>query len=82
MAATRKASGAKIKRRREDLGISLPTLAERAGISRGGLSKIENDLVRPHATTLVKLAKALNVQLDDISSRDADRQDVSTEAVA
>jgi transcriptional regulator with XRE-family HTH domain len=69
MGATRKTNGAVIRARREDLGVTLPTLAERVGITKGGLSKIENGHVQPRTSTLFSIATALGVDLDDISTR-------------
>ena len=70
MGATRKTSGAAIRARREDLGVTLPTLAERVGITKGGLSKIETGISQPRIGTLFSIAKALGVELDDISARE------------
>jgi transcriptional regulator with XRE-family HTH domain len=69
MGATRKTNGAVIRARREDLGVTLPTLAARVPISKGGLSKIETGAVQPRPATLLRIAKALGVDLDDISTR-------------
>lgn len=69
MATTRQADGAVIRTLREDRGITLPVLAERVGITKGALSKIENGHVAPRTSTLFGIAKALEVDLDDISTR-------------
>jgi len=59
------ALGAVITRRareyRKDLGLTVSELAERAGVSKGMLSKIENGLSSPSLSTLARLAAALSV---------------------
>ena len=59
------ALGAVIARRareyRKDLGLTVSELAERAGVSKGMLSKIENGLSSPSLSTLARLAAALSV---------------------
>jgi transcriptional regulator with XRE-family HTH domain len=48
-------------------GVGLVELANRAGITREGLRKIERGLVeRPHPNTVRALAKALNVPVEAI----------------
>lgn len=41
-------------------------LAQEAGIAQSTLSDIENNINFPNTTTLIKLSKALNCELDDI----------------
>lgn len=40
---------------------TLDELAERSGVSKGGLSRIERGLRRPSAATLVKVANAFDL---------------------
>ncbi len=54
--------GERIKRFREDSGISLKEMEERTGLSSAVLSQIENHLVSPPLGTLIRVAKALNVR--------------------
>lgn len=57
------AVGAKIKKIREEKGISLQEFARRSGFSSALLSQIENHLVSPPLGTLIKVAKALDVEI-------------------
>lgn len=52
---------AKITMTRLQAGLTLPKLADKAGISKGNLSKIENHASNLSVDTLLKLAKALCV---------------------
>ena len=61
--------GERVKRWREEKGISAAELARRAGISKGYLSELENDRVnspRPSADVLYRLATALDVTVADL----------------
>lgn len=53
--------GVFIRSRRKTLKMSLPELAERAEISKGGLSKIENGLGNPCLKTMISIAKELEI---------------------
>jgi transcriptional regulator with XRE-family HTH domain len=56
--------GGKIKALRAERQITLPNLADKAGLSKGLLSKIENSVdSNPSLDTLFKIAEALNVSL-------------------
>jgi len=46
---------------RKKRNLAQDALTEKAGLARGIVSKIENGTVDPRATTLVKLAHALDV---------------------
>lgn len=53
--------------RKYSRNITLPELAERAGLSKGLLSKLENNsLANPSLHTLLKVAKALKCDLAQI----------------
>lgn len=52
-----------IIRRRQELGISQRTLAERCGIPQSSISRIETLKTTPKLDTLVKLMQALNLKL-------------------
>ncbi|MFH1498231.1 MAG: helix-turn-helix transcriptional regulator, partial [Verrucomicrobiota bacterium] len=59
--------GAKIRALRTHRKITLPRLAERAGISKGLLSKIETDETsNPSVSTLYKIAEGLELTIADI----------------
>ena len=51
---------------REHRGLSLQELAQRAGLSKGYLSHIENNQRSPSLDKLKLIAQALNLTLDDI----------------
>jgi DNA-binding XRE family transcriptional regulator/quercetin dioxygenase-like cupin family protein len=51
---------------RAQLGLTVEQLAERSGISKGMLSKIENAQTSPSLGTLVKLAAAISVPLTSL----------------
>lgn len=57
---------AKIVRRRYELGLTSQEVAERAGLSKGSVSLIERGLRGPAATTLAKIAAALECQPIDL----------------
>ena len=57
--------GKRIKELRRNLGLSQEELAEKAEISSRYLSRVEMGQQFPSIDTLVKLAKALNVELKD-----------------
>jgi transcriptional regulator with XRE-family HTH domain len=54
------AIGPKIRRLRQQRGLSLQQLAERSGVSAAAIHKIERNGMVPTVTTLMKLASALN----------------------
>jgi transcriptional regulator with XRE-family HTH domain len=54
---------------RESKGLTQEDLADKSGISRPQISRLENDEVdAPRRTTLVKLATALGVGIDEIQA--------------
>jgi transcriptional regulator with XRE-family HTH domain len=53
--------GETLKRLREEAGLTQPTLAEKAGMNRFGIAKIEQGVREPAWSTVVALCKALNV---------------------
>jgi XRE family transcriptional regulator, regulator of sulfur utilization len=57
--------GPELKRLREASGISLRTLAERAGFSPSFISQVENGQVSPSIASLEQIAATLNVTLAD-----------------
>ena len=54
--------GEKIKLLREKKKLSLPDLAQKSGFSSAILSQIENHMISPPLGTIIKLAKALEVE--------------------
>ncbi|HOO56056.1 MAG TPA: cupin domain-containing protein [bacterium] len=57
--------GEKIKQLREVKGITLQDFAGKSGFSSALLSQIENHMVSPPLGTLIKLAKALGVEIGE-----------------
>ena len=53
----------RVREYRAQLGLTIDQLSERAGISKGMLSKIENARASPSLGTLVRLASAMSVPL-------------------
>ena len=58
--------GKKIKELRSMGGMTLDVLAEKAGFTKGYLSRVENSEKAPPVSTLIKIAKALQVSLSEI----------------
>ena len=59
--------GAAIAKRREELGLSQRDLADKASVSNGTVSFIEQGITEePKPTTLKKIATALGMSLDDL----------------
>jgi transcriptional regulator with XRE-family HTH domain len=56
----------RLRRLREDKGLSQTALAEKAGISRGYLARLEAAQQDPTLAVIEKLAKALKVSLVDL----------------
>ena len=56
--------GPLIRRRRKQLGLTLQTLCNRAGVSVGYLSQVERDNATPSLGTLAQIADGLDVGLD------------------
>ena len=57
--------GRQLRHRRYTLGLTLEQVAERAEISFSSLSKMERGIHGAHPATAPKLAKALNLSMDD-----------------
>lgn len=58
--------GKRIKEFRIDKGMTLQEFAEKTGLTKGYLSKIEKAKKAPPVSTLLTLAKALNISISDI----------------
>lgn len=57
--------GKKIRELREDSGLTLQEIAERTGYSSALISQFENHMVSPPLGALVKLSKALGIEVGD-----------------
>jgi len=55
--------GQKIKSLRQRQGLSLPQVAEKAGLSEPLMAQIEGEVVAPPVATLLKISRALNVNI-------------------
>jgi transcriptional regulator with XRE-family HTH domain len=63
--------GKKIQTLRVEKGLTLPQLAEKAGVSKGFVFQIEDDQkTNPSLETLNKIAKALDVTLADLLEKE------------
>ena len=58
--------GKNIQRIRTARRLTLNVLSERSGVSKAMLSQIEGDKVNPTVATVWKIAKGLNVELNDL----------------
>ena len=59
------AIGDRLRRRRKDLGLTLRDVAERAGLSVGFISQIERGIAMPSLSSLVSVARVLDVPVSD-----------------
>ena len=60
----------RLKLLRKKLGVTLEALAEKSGMTKSYLSKVERGLNTPSIATALKLAKALNVKVEELFSED------------
>lgn len=62
--------GRRIKKLRIDRNLTQEALAQEAGLTKGYLSKIENSKNSPPVSTLISLAKAMDIDINGIFSED------------
>ena len=62
--------GGNLKRLREDRLLTQAELAERAGIALSSLVRIENDQVNPRFSSIRKLARALDADPKELTTRE------------
>lgn len=62
-----KTLGGRIKAARESRGLSIRDLAELAGINKSQIARIESGQSDPHYTTLLRIARALEVSVGDFT---------------
>lgn len=62
--------GKNIQRIRSARKLTLNVLSERSGVSKAMLSQIESDKVNPTVATVWKIARGLNVELNDLLEAD------------
>lgn len=60
------AAGARLRSRRQELGLSLRELGSRVGVSASMLSQVENGRCRASVATLYRLVNELGLTLDDL----------------
>ncbi|HGM5582466.1 TPA: helix-turn-helix domain-containing protein [Pseudomonas putida] len=60
----------RLKLLRKKLGITLEVLADKSGMTKSYLSKVERGLSTPSIATALKLAKALNVNVEELFAED------------
>jgi transcriptional regulator with XRE-family HTH domain len=65
--------GARLRRRRFELGLTLEQVAERAEMDFSNLSKMELGMMGAHPGTVRKLATVLNLDVAEIVALGADK---------
>jgi transcriptional regulator with XRE-family HTH domain len=65
----------RLKLLRKKLGVTLEVLAEKTGMTKSYLSKVERGLNTPSIAAALKLAKALNVKVEELFCADNARAD-------
>ncbi|MFL6724212.1 MAG: helix-turn-helix transcriptional regulator [Sphingomicrobium sp.] len=58
----------RIKEKRAELGLTQAELAERCGVSRKTVNTVENGIFIPSTLLALKLAKALNLPVEELFS--------------
>lgn len=58
----------RLRARRQELGLSVRTLASRSGVDKATLWRLENGKVLPNTTTVAALADALDCEPIDLTS--------------
>lgn len=69
--------GQVLKERRAFQGWTLADLAEKTGISKSTLSKIENDLISPSYQSILQLCAGLGIEVGDLVSKSSGSQQES-----
>lgn len=64
----------RLKLLRKKLGVTLEVLAEKSGMTKSYLSKVERGLNTPSIAAALKLARALNVNVEELFAEDAPHQ--------
>ena len=71
--------GSKIKRLRVLAGLTQEELADRAELSKGFISQLENDVTSPSIATLLDILQCLGVEIKDFFNEEIESQLVFTE---
>ena len=61
--------GTLLRSRRKERKLTLKNVAEKASISEGFLSQVENDVNSPSVGTLIRICNAIGVDAGDLISR-------------
>ena len=64
--------GARLRHARTMLGLSLVEVAERAGVTEGYISKLENNRSQPSMSTLHRLVSVLGMNMSELFARSSD----------
>ncbi|MDC6131850.1 helix-turn-helix transcriptional regulator, partial [Burkholderia gladioli] len=67
----------RLKLLRKQLGLSLQDLAERAGLTKSYLSKVERGLSTPSVAVAMQLATALHVEVGRLFASDEDEKAIT-----
>jgi transcriptional regulator with XRE-family HTH domain len=66
--------GAVLRKNRKERGFTLKTVAEKAEISEGFLSQVENDVSSPSVETLIRICNSIGINAGDII-REAEKKE-------
>jgi len=66
--------GSVLRKKRKEHKLTLKTVSERAGISEGFLSQVENDVNAPSVYTLMSICKAINIEPGDVLKQSEDQE--------
>jgi len=66
--------GSLLRKKRKEKGLTLKQVAEKAGISEGFLSQVENDVSSPSVDSLVKICNAIALNAGDLI-REAEKKE-------
>src|SRR5687768_18543770 len=73
--------GRAIKRRREELGLSLRDVADETNVSASTLSRIENGTGKPDADNIARLTNWLDMPIDRVMHRGTNSRSTEVEPV-
>jgi transcriptional regulator with XRE-family HTH domain len=66
--------GSVLRKKRKEKRLTLRAVAERAGISEGFLSQVENDVNSPSVDTLVNICRVIGIEPGDVIKEAAKRE--------
>lgn len=68
--------GTSIRKRRKDKKLTLKAVAEKASISEGFLSQVENNVNSPSVDTLIRICNALNINAGDLITQVSEQEKI------